>query len=447
MKILLVYPPFCAPTMAPYSLAYLKDFLQKRIEGEVQCLDLNAAFHQLRFPEYYTKLKGVSQKEAAEVFTAFDKASRPVYAENHKRIVREEEPEFLAELLERILKEKPDCVAFSFVYNSQCFYGSVLLEKLQEKGIPYVIGGPAVSGKIHAMGPVLGNEFAFLEYLEAHGAQIKKGPVLESVPNFSDFPAEEYLSCQRIIPLKSSSTCFYKQCTFCTHFARVPYSEYPLESLKKTVLSSGAHSVYFIDDMISKERLLALAEMLGPLKVQWWCQLRPTADLLEIFPQLYSGGLRSVCWGVESGNQRILDLMKKGTHIDSAKKVLKESHDAGIINMVYIMFAFPSETKDEFFDTLSFLDENSQNIDLISTSIFGLQRGAKVYEDPSAYGIAKVQEKSRTILAATISYTADTGLQNEEARILVKKHVKQIRRLEKLPHIFNYFKEQTLLWR
>jgi len=431
--------------MMPYSLAYLKNFLDNNVDIDVQALDLNAKFHRIRFPEYYAQLGDAQTKESyGELLTAFDKTSRPVYAENHKRVMHGGLPDCFAEIIQYIEEHKPDIVAFSFVYNSQGFYGKCLVDALREKGIPCLVGGPAVASRIREQAVHLRNEVEMVQYLTTLGATAKEGNYT-TIPDFSDFPQEDYFSRERIIPIKTSSTCFYKQCTFCTHFAQVPYVEYDLDNIKKTVRRANARYVYVIDDMISRTRLLVLADVFGPLGVRWWCQLRPTADLVGILPRLYAGGLRVVSWGVESGSQRILDLMQKGTQIGSVKQVLVESHAAGIKNMVYIMFAFPTETHEEFFETITFLQENQQNIDLVSTSIFGLQKGAKVYKQPAQYGVLEVIEKDRTILDPSITYTVSSGLGNDEARVLQKRYQKRIETINKLPKVYNYFKEQTLL--
>ncbi len=132
-----------------------------------------------------------------------------------------------------------------------------------------------------------------------------------------------------------------------------------------------------------------------------------------------------VIWGVESGNQRILNLMKKGTNVLDVKKVLKQSSDAGIKNVTYIMFGFPTETKEEFLDTINFLKENTDNIDLVSTSIFGLQKESKMFGEPENFGIKNVCEEKRTVLEPKISYEIISGLTKKEViklRDNYKKH-------------------------
>ncbi len=430
MKILFVYPPFCTPTIMPYSISHLKGHFKKSYD--VECADINAKFHLLRFPQYYKNLKSKSNKEYAELLTAFERKSRKLYTENNRAVVAGKKPELLKEMLEFILEKKPDVVAFSIVYSSQCFYALALMQELKKQNIKCIVGGPAVNEKLHALSD-------FADFLYEH-------PALDTVPDFSDYDISHYLSRELIIPLKTATSCYYKQCAFCTHYAKIQYKEFPLETIKQAIMNTKTTYVFFIDDMIKKERLEELAALLKPLHVKWWCQLKPTKELLGLFPELHDAGLHAVSWGVESGNQRILDIMNKGTTVSVIKEVLKQSHDAGIKNAVYIMFGFPTETKEEFFDTINFLKENKDNIDLVTTSIFGLQKGSPAYANPERFSITSIHEEKRTILDSKITYSVFKGQSPEEVKILRGKYAKSINNIDKMPRVFNCFKEQILLY-
>ena len=430
MKILFVYPPFCTPTIMPYSISHLKGHFKKSYDTE--CLDINAKFHVLRFPLYYKNLKKKTNKEYAEFLTAFEAESRKAYGENNRAVVSGKKLELFNEMLSLILEKKPDIVAFSIVYSSQCFYARALIEELKKHKIKCVVGGPAVNEKLRE----LSDSVDFLY----------QPPSPDTVPDFSDYNPSDYLSRELIIPLKTATSCYYRQCAFCTHYARMPYIEFPLDTIKQAILNTKTKYVFFIDDMIKKERLKELAALLKPLKVKWWCQLKPTQELKGIFPELHAAGLHTVSWGVESGNQRILNLMNKGTEVAIIKEILKESHDAGIKNAVYIMFGFPTETKEEFFDTINFLKENKDNIDLVTTSIFGLQKGSPAYAHPEKFSISCIQEEKRTVLDSKISYVVSKGQSPEEVKILRGKYAKSINNIDKVPRVFNCFKEQILLY-
>ncbi|MBT5021245.1 radical SAM protein [Candidatus Woesearchaeota archaeon] len=453
MKLLLVYPPFCTPSILPYSISYLKSFVKDNLDVDVKCLDLNAKFHKLKFKKYYSELNQTEIKKSiektGEILFKFNEESKPVYRGNNNKVVRGEEPELIKELIQLIIDEKPDLVGFSVVYNSQCFYATVFLNELRARGINCVVGGPSANEKMRSENICLKNEVELVEYIEKTFDVVKKYSGhcnCSTVNDYLDYSEDDYLCSESIIPLKTCSTCFYRQCAFCTHYKDEFYFEYELENIKKTIVNSGKKYFFLIDDMVSIPRIIQLAKIFKELKVIWSCQLKPTTDLIDVLPQLYESGLRCVCWGVESGNQRVLDLMKKGTKINEVKDVLIASSKIGIKNIAFIMFGFPGETETEFKDTIKFLKDNSDNIDLVSTSIFGLQKGSKVYNNPEEYGIVKITEKPRTILDERISFTVDAGMTPQRVAAIKDNYSRTIQKLDKLPRIFNYFKEQIMLF-
>jgi radical SAM superfamily enzyme YgiQ (UPF0313 family) len=156
---------------------------------------------------------------------------------------------------------------------------------------------------------------------------------------------------------------------------------------------------------------------------------------------LYSCGLRGIIFGVESGSDEILKLMRKGTNITDVSNVLKHSHTLGIKNILYIMFGFPKETKEDFLKTISFLKENDDYIDLISLSVFGLSKNSYIFDNPCEFGLYNIEEKERTYLDASISYENKLGLTQEQAKHLRNSHKKTIDNINKYPREMNFFRE------
>lgn len=449
MKLILVYPPFCTPSIVPYSISNLKGFLKENLLIDAKCLDLNAKFHRLRFPKIYAELKNADLHIAyPKLLEEFDLESRPLYKENNRRVSDGAKPELFEEMLALILKEKPDAVAFSLVYNSQCFYAKALMDSLLKKGIKIMIGGPADTSKLSQDFKFIHDEHELSAYLKAEFLIKPRKSPKPHVPDFSDYDRADYLTKEFIVPIKASSGCCYGQCTFCTHHRYVKYQEQELRLVQKAIVESGAKNIFFIDDLIHTKRLMEIADMARPLNISWAAQLKPTKDLLGKFDALYSSGARALFWGVESGSEKVLKLMKKGTVPSDISEVLKQSHKAGIRNTCFIMFGFPGEARPEFLETINFLKANSDYIDLLSTSNFGLQKGSYVYEHPEEFGIKPIEGTGRSILAATINYSIDParGLNKEEARRLKSRHMSTIKKIEKLPRVMNYFKEQIMLF-
>jgi anaerobic magnesium-protoporphyrin IX monomethyl ester cyclase len=108
-------------------------------------------------------------------------------------------------------------------------------------------------------------------------------------------------------------------CSFCcspfVHRRKVRYHSIAymrdwLDYLK----NHGYKDLYFADDtiLINRTRLTQLCDLLKTNGSTWRACVRGDAVTQEKMNQLYSAGCRQVDIGVESGSQRILDVVKKG---------------------------------------------------------------------------------------------------------------------------------------
>ena len=432
-NILLIYPPFCTPASPPYSITNLYSFLKANSDHNIEVLDLNLEFHKLKFPKYQKYYQKKDWKDYDKVTKEYSKISRNTYSDNNKGIVKKQKPEFFKELIDKIKQKKPDIIVFSIVYSSQVFYAHSIIKELKIKSI---VGGPSVNKILAKSAKTLNNEIELLEYL-GDKAKIFKTPL-----DFSIYNLKEYFTPYPVIPIKTCSTCYYKGCTFCTHFNRQKYFEFDLNIIKKSIINSKQKYFFLIDDMLSKKRLLEFAKKVEPLNIKYTCQLRPTKDLdFETLKKLRESGLTMIMWGVESGNDRILSLIRKGTNKKDIQKVLTDSHNAGIKNIVYMIFGFPTETKDEFLETIEFLKKNEKNIDLVSVSVFGLQKDTEIYNNPEKFRIKKIFHEKRTLLEPKITYELETGLTQQQANKLREKYKKTIEKINKYPKTMNFFRE------
>ena len=412
-------------------------------------MDLNVLFHNTKWKEegdYFRNFtEDYDHARYEEISNRYMKESTLCYAENNKMVVRGEDPDLCDELIQRVVLEKPDVVAMSIVYSSQVFYAYALLKKLKELGIKMIVGGPAVNQKLRDTASIfLHNEVELLQQIKGITIEHDK-LVVDGSLDFSILSWKDYFVPEAVLPLRTSISCYYKQCAFCTHHGNRKYVELPLTDLKETLIRSGSKKVFFMDDMVPKKRLLEIASVLKPLRVSWMCQLRPTRDLdVETLRVLHDSGLVAVIWGVESGSDRTLTLMKKGTNVKDIKKVLHDCFDAGITNCLYILFGFPTETKEEFKETIALLRDNKEIISLVLSTIFGLQQDAPIFEDHLKYGVINIEVKERTILEPKISYTVSCGLSQEEATALRKRYKLFLEKINKCPPAMNFFREHFL---
>lgn len=480
-KILLVHLPFCTTASPPYALTYIYAFLKenlkdnlknisdKNAQSVLEVLDLNLLFHKLHpkigYEKFKREIKGISSIKAeadreryVNACKQYDLVTKDIYSLNNKLIYQGKKPELFGELMDAITSRKPEIVCFSIVYSSQAFYCYALINELNKLGIKTVIGGPAVNPKLKdAATKMLSNATELLQYIysnldrtevidihnktEINHTEIKYNTVID----FSIYDLEEYATPEIVLPLKTSNSCFYQKCSFCSHHKGEKYSEINLKNVVESIKKSGKKNIFLLDEMIYAKRLLDIANEFKAMKISWMCQLRPTNELTkEILMTLRKSGLKAILWGVECASDRILGLIQKGTNKNDIQKVLKDSHDAGIVNVVYMLYGFPTETKEEFLETIQFLKENSEYIDLVSNSVFGLQKDTPIYKNPEKYGITNVVEEERTILEPKISYETASGLTRDEARLLRKKYKKTFENLDKFPKQMNFFREHML---
>lgn len=78
----------------------------------------------------------------------------------------------------------------------------------------------------------------------------------------------------------------------------------------------------------------------------------------ELLPKMKEAGCCRLAWGLESGSQRVLTLMhKRFFTMELAKRVIKDTYDAGILQSISMVVGFPGETEDMFEETVQFLRE------------------------------------------------------------------------------------------
>jgi anaerobic magnesium-protoporphyrin IX monomethyl ester cyclase len=114
--------------------------------------------------------------------------------------------------------------------------------------------------------------------------------------------------------------------------------------------------VRFCDDVfgISRpwiDRLLTLLEE-ERLGLQWECLAR--VDLLkpDLLHRMRSTGLARVYVGVESGSQKMLDLMNRGTRLAQVERTAAALRAEGIRQFWFLMLGYPGETLEDIEATL-----------------------------------------------------------------------------------------------
>ncbi len=99
-------------------------------------------------------------------------------------------------------------------------------------------------------------------------------------------------------------------------------------------------------------------------------------------------GCVELTFGVDSGSQKILDLMKKDYDINEMKEVIKNTSDVGIKVKTSWIICFPNESLRDFILSIKFIIKNIIYIDsILPPNTCGLIPGTELYDNSQDFGI------------------------------------------------------------
>lgn len=114
----------------------------------------------------------------------------------------------------------------------------------------------------------------------------------------------------------------------------------------------------FMDDtfMLNKRRANDIADEIKTrgLDVSFVASSRVDRVDPGLLQNLKSSGMKTIYYGVESGSQRILDLMKKGISLKNAEDAVKIAKNTGLEVLTSFIIGYPGETKDDINKTIDF---------------------------------------------------------------------------------------------
>jgi hopanoid biosynthesis associated radical SAM protein HpnJ len=153
------------------------------------------------------------------------------------------------------------------------------------------------------------------------------------------------------------------RCTFCLWPQTIGGHKYRYRSIPVVIEEvkfvqrefPQVREIFFDDDTLTDDlpRVEALARELGKLGVTWSCNAKANVPrkTLEV---LKDNGLRLLLVGYESGNQKILQNIKKGMLVDVARRFAKDCHELGILVHGTFILGLPGETRETIEETLEF---------------------------------------------------------------------------------------------
>src|SRR5712692_8787787 len=169
------------------------------------------------------------------------------------------------------------------------------------------------------------------------------------------------MSIQRSTPRRPRRCCYWGRCTFCDHGQGYfdQYRGMPAHEVVRQIkaLKEKYHAEHFLfaDESYPPALFKKVVQLLVEQKVgiKWTTLIRFEETLQD--PEIWKTAAQSGCctlyYGMESANERVLNLMDKHVKQSVIVNNLREAAKVGIWNHVMAFYGFPGETREEAEET------------------------------------------------------------------------------------------------
>jgi len=182
-----------------------------------------------------------------------------------------------------------------------------------------------------------------------------KFPAREKV-NLSDYARHEeaYTKKQPVDTIVNSRGCPY-DCYFCSSkwiWSRKYRYRSPDNVIEEMVFMREKFKTkvfYFREDNFTahRKRLLEFCEKVKNLDMPWLCESRTDTLDAELLKKMKEANCVAIWFGIESCNQKTLNLIKKEIDLETSQEILAECKKIGIKTGGSFMLGFPHETKED----------------------------------------------------------------------------------------------------
>lgn len=331
--------------------------------------------------------------------------------------------------LSRLLKEKTDakiCLGGNYIYKIASDLKKI--PRIFSEYCDFLMIGDGETASVelaeYCVGKRAIEEVHSLVYADENGVIItnETAPLLDMdkiyYPDFDCFDFEKYLSPEPVIPVQFGKGCYWAKCTFCDFYTGQQKFDMKsvnraVDELEYLVNKYGYRHFNIVDEAIPPAFYNAFSKevLRRGLKIYYGSFVRlEKAFTAEILNNMYASGARYMMWGYESESPRIMELMNKGIDISHRKRILKESADAGIWNIVTFLLGFPTETAQELQSTIDVIYDDSI-VDTCVPSNFALKKNAILKDKTDSVNITDFQENGE--LHISYKYSSLSGTMEE----------------------------------
>jgi len=247
-------------------------------------------------------------------------------------------------------------------------------------GIPTILL-PSVIAKYNFDYAILGDtEYAILDIVGGQAKNVKKIKNTKFVehiiddmnklpfPTLDDLDLDKYtipFTRERLMLIEPGRGCPYK-CNFClvpvtTKGVIYRTAKNFVDEIERDYNKYNIKNFLFWTETATLNRKLMISicdEIIKRnLKIKWMTPTRVDRVDQIVLNKMKKSGCWLMSYGIESLNQKVLDLSNKGTTVKQIEKAIIMAHKAGIRIMAHVIIGLPGDNKESFKKTLKFLIE------------------------------------------------------------------------------------------
>jgi radical SAM superfamily enzyme YgiQ (UPF0313 family) len=154
-----------------------------------------------------------------------------------------------------------------------------------------------------------------------------------------------------------------EQCYFCDrsvfgNAVRAFSAEYVVAQIEFLIKRFRIRDITIYDDIFTllKPRLLRITELVRKrgLDLTWSCNSRVNLADADVLAEMRKAGCWQIGYGLESGDQEILDRISKRIKLEQAERAVRLTDEAGIRAKGYFIIGHPGETPETIRRTIAF---------------------------------------------------------------------------------------------
>ncbi len=204
-------------------------------------------------------------------------------------------------------------------------------------------------------------------------------------------------NCEVSTTILTSRGCHYR-CAFCVSGKEDFYQDYEMGRIEKEIehcLSLGIKNFRISDDnLLQTNRIFSLCNLFKEAKIKWRASVRASYHTTDIYRKMVESGCEELSFGIESGDQHVLNILNKGTTVGVNTAAVKRAKLAGVpLVRALLMMGTPGErngTRNGTYpdNTMTLNTDWVANAkpDMVSLKMFVPYPGTKIHDDPKKYG-------------------------------------------------------------